>query len=634
MSAASKLLEQLAEEGVALGRSAIRWLENRFAVEDTPENIARARRALSRVEPNVPPRPQARDFAVPARSPAPEGTRRTAQRRTPERPLAARPQRPLAARPEQAAEQPPALPPPAQPLPEWAAKPRGGQWWSNQDINGVNFSPERAAEQALPAGLRFDSSQVPLRDWWNRALTRYLRNDFATADDPLRSLAEQGLLHTEMSPDAWSRMAGQSFIEDRIGPDIVLPNNPRGGLPGAGDDFHAEVMQAMPWLARQPMTDKIYGLSNTSLGGLDFAHVADEMYNAMRPEVSGIPADLAVRPESLQRMSFPQAVERVGRINQWRAAQQAEASLAAQNNPALRVYREYAENNPRGLRWVEIAPPDAAEMFNLTPVEENGSQFWRATDPVTGETWPLGGTREEAVASLRYHTRDPLQEALRYEGDTMGHCVGGYCDDVLSGRSRIFSLRDARGEPHVTIEASPRNRSVPDRDGRQAIVDQAWREVNALGLTGDAWREAHLRRQAELVDAWRAEQAANPVTDIVQIKGKQNRAPNDEYLPFVQDFVRQGQWGNVGDLGNTGLVRLPDGRYITQQQVQEVMSAPDVPEWVRDLPPHQAFDQNAWAPHVWDRDLRPIYERFEGYAIGGRVDPDRCFCRHPFSAKR
>ena len=25
---------------------------------------------------------------------------------------------------------------------------------------------------------------------------------------------------------------------------------------------------------------------------------------------------------------------------------------------------------------------------------------------------------------------------------------------------------------------------------------------------------------------------------------------------------------------------------------------------------------------------------FEGYAIGGRVDPDRCFCRHPLSAKR
>lgn len=60
MSAASKLLEQLAEEGVALGRSAIRWLENRFAVEDTPENVARAREQA-----NI--QSSARDFAYDTR---------------------------------------------------------------------------------------------------------------------------------------------------------------------------------------------------------------------------------------------------------------------------------------------------------------------------------------------------------------------------------------------------------------------------------------------------------------------------------------------------------------------------------------------------------------------------------------
>ena len=48
-----------------------------------------------------------------------------------------------------------------------------------------------------------------------------------------------------------------------------------------------------------------------------------------------------------------------------------------------------------------------------------------------------------------------LGDALKYEGDTMGHCVGGYCPDVLEGHSRIFSLRDAKGEPHVTVETKP-----------------------------------------------------------------------------------------------------------------------------------------------------------------------------------
>ena len=50
---------------------------------------------------------------------------------------------------------------------------------------------------------------------------------------------------------------------------------------------------------------------------------------------------------------------------------------------------------------------------------------------------------------------------------------------------------------------------------------------------------------------------------IVQIKGKQNRAPNPEYLPFVQDFVKSGQWSDVGDLRNAGLMKHPEtGEYV------------------------------------------------------------------------
>ena len=106
----------------------------------------------------------------------------------------------------------------------------------------------------------------------------------------------------------------------------------------------------------------------------------------------------------------------------------------------------------------------------------------------------------------------------------MGHCVGGYCDEVLSGNSRIFSLRDAKGEPHVTIEVAPEGRAV---------------------------------------NAWVPEgEEPSALPSIVQIKGKQNRAPNPEYLPFVQDFDRNSQfgkgWSNVGDLQNTRLRRSSD----------------------------------------------------------------------------
>ena len=45
---------------------------------------------------------------------------------------------------------------------------------------------------------------------------------------------------------------------------------------------------------------------------------------------------------------------------------------------------------------------------------------------------------------------------------------------------------------------------------------------------------------------------------IVQIKGKGNKAPKEDYLPAVQDFVRSQNWGRVGDLQNTGLIDIQD----------------------------------------------------------------------------
>lgn len=43
---------------------------------------------------------------------------------------------------------------------------------------------------------------------------------------------------------------------------------------------------------------------------------------------------------------------------------------------------------------------------------------------------------------------------LKTEGELMGHCVGGYCEDVHSGNSYIYSIRDPKNRPHVTIETS------------------------------------------------------------------------------------------------------------------------------------------------------------------------------------
>ena len=74
-------------------------------------------------------------------------------------------------------------------------------------------------------------------------------------------------------------------------------------------------------------------------------------------------------------------------------------------------------------------------------------------------------------------------EALDFESEYMGHCVGlgGYDQGLKDGRIKIYSIRDERGEPHCTIE-----------------------------VRGN---------------------------DIEQIKGKLNRAPIHKYIPGIKMFI-------------------------------------------------------------------------------------------------
>jgi hypothetical protein len=530
----------------------------------------------------------ARRLAVKA---AKDAARKAAARSMAVRPQAAPQRAALPAPPKRLALPPPD---PSRQLPPLAAKPRGGQFYTEKVPGG--YSPEEVARRqaddlstyfynndellaALEPGS--DPNYVPplagtVRDWLARSLAKYYKTEFGAPEDPLRDLAARGLHYDAgMTPPEWSSAVDDFLVEDPL-QHLLFPSNPKGGMPGAGDDLRGGTLAAMPWLAKAPATDSVYGIRRD---GLELSHFADELKNALNPDASGLPADLALRPESLARMSFPQAVERVGRINQFRAKQMEEAAKTALDNPAIQTFKEYPD---AGYRWVELRAPEI----------EGG-------DP-----------------------RRVLEDALRFEGDTMGHCVGGYCDDVLSGRSRIFSLRDVKGQPHVTIEAAP---AQPTYAALKAAVgqDEADRlldEAIASGLRDDRARAAAFER------------AGVPVPqDIIQIKGKQNRAPVDDYLPYVQDFVKSGTWSNIGDFGNTGLAKLPDGRFITKAQLDEVMNSPAVAEAIGPVPEWTSRTANIqdYTPEQWQR-FAPF---FEGFAIGGRVSKDRCFSRHPMSVR-
>ena len=557
-----------------------------------------------------------------------------------------------------------ALPAPGPGLPKFAVKPRGGQFWADKNIGAMrqsdlgvkiaklpdtdtwavrgeggklklfgnedeartyvnrvvseanpNRSPEKAVRRIADDALRLapdaDGPLSQLKNWFNKAAPKYIKSDFGTPEDPMRALAESGSLHVGLSPDEWSEAAKKVLKQETIGDVIGLndPYVPKGAFPGAGYDYRANVLLNMPWLEKAPVTDKLYGIADTRTlqEQMGMGHLLDEMSNALDPR-SGLPPELLLRPESLDRMSLPAAAERVGRINQFRAKEMERAALSNLGGPAVRTFKEYPENNPMGLRWTELRAPD------LTP--ETLPEGWSYDD---GYYISPKGDYLQSHPNETAAERD-LREALKYEGDTMGHCVGGYCPDVMEGRSRIFSLRDAKGEPHVTIETKPGDAEAYYRDPIMRLRQQGLIGPDDYpGMAG--WD--HLN--SILTNAGQEPFDLNVVPErIIQIKGKQNRAPKDDYLPFVQDFVKSGQWGNVGDLRNARLVKLPDGRYITQQQAEEgIRAMPGIGvysyEALQDLSPEE------WAANSI---------AFEGYAVGGRVSADRCFSRNPMSVKK
>lgn len=147
----------------------------------------------------------------------------------------------------------------------------------------------------------------------------------------------------------------------------------------------------------------------------------------------------------------------------------------------------------------------------------------------------------------------------------MGHCVGGYCDDVASGNSSIYSLRDAKGKPYVTIETN--KQAALDYANADDVIEKAWAEADRLGKS-EADPDYY-----DWMDAIQTKIAAEMYPDmqgINQIKGPRNEAPDPQYLPMIQDFIRSGKWSNIQDLKNAGMYKVGD-QYMTKDEMQNVL---------------------------------------------------------------
>lgn len=331
----------------------------------------------------------------------------------------------------------------------------------------------------------------------------------------------------------------------------------------SSDGFKAPHMQNSgliknnPWLLNLPPDTTLYKL-DTIDGNLEFRHMIDELKNSLDP-LSNLPKHLKIAPKDLEKMTVDDVSALSGKINAWRNVQKTKTNLEIANNPATHTFKEYPldESNPKGVSWRQIKKPE-------------------------------GLPEEEAKQAVR--------DAAKYEGDIMRHCVGGssHCEPLISGKTELYTLRDAKGEPHVTIEVDAKSAGM--QEFKEAGGNYYYARDEALrrmGLDNNSdFRELPLDERnalaAELdkhIHNIYVEKFGEIPKRILEIKGKLNRKPKDEYIPFVQDFIKSGKWSDIADIHHTDLRKAED--VLGQNVVKELRSRGEY------VPPVLDFDEAA-----------------------------------------
>jgi hypothetical protein len=405
-----------------------------------------------------------------------------------------------------------------------------------------------------------------LDKWVNTTLRKYISRDMATPKDPVREMAEQGVLAKAyednpgtretarrrredlgMAPEGLAQTEAARMWEDVA--DVSFRSTPADFFMDAGTE--ASFLADNPWIARLDPNTPITRAGTRMAGEPQdtFQHIVDVLKSDMEMG--------KIRPESLNKMSMADAVKRAHDYNLEKVKAAADARKAAMADRP--VYRKYDGD----YQWIQLTKP--GDFANESDAMGHSV---RGYEPVQGSPdW-----RESSGS-----------------GGFANYGVGGW-EGIKSGKARVYSLRDASGDPHGTIEvmstpnASPakfRERGISYAEASDAAkraigVDPATEAQFIQTLSG----EQRMRLQQSLGDALAKEfftrTGEMPMENhILQIKGKGNEPLSPKYQKYAQDFVQKGNWDSVSDLGNAGLHQTPKGYMTSSEIIDLFQTLPD-----------------------------------------------------------
>ena len=405
--------------------------------------------------------------------------------------------------------------------------------------------------------------QAALNKWVESNLSGYVKKQMGTAEDPVRKLAEEGIIHMPSEEVGINRYKAPEHRE-RLNTEQLGQSDAAKAWEDASDvAINPIQLKDVPRGYREPWMDKASsdtGISHLSGSfdnqGLGFDHILD----VLREDVTSG----RIRPEQLNKVSMEQAVRRTYEYDQELARRMNEAR--ATSRAELPVYKDY----PEGYRWVQLTRPGdfAAESDAM-------GHSVRGYEPPKGHPDWTEGSGDSGSSS---------------------YGLGGW-DAIKRGEVKVYSLVDAKGEPHATIEvgkgrhpigSTGRGNNFPDElrygdydNNYLEIPKEKQLEIYELGkklfyenpnayaenriLSGDRTPDIHDSFQ-KAADMLLGEKPGY----VRQIKGKGNARPIEKYDPYTQDFVKSGGWSDVKDLQNTGLQRVEEGE-----------TPPGFAEWMR-----------------------------------------------------
>lgn len=377
-------------------------------------------------------------------------------------------------------------------------KPEGGQWSdSSRNLIGKTFK-ERGEARYEPE----------VANWLQTAGKKYVLNRMGSPNDELRMLLDKEMSHLDTGK--LREMATELSQTEK---DLIRAKRKSQGFPEEG---MAESQAAKRF---ELMTDEFINPNPAYIYQQDARFTPDAPWSTKLDPDTPIYSKERGVSYLFDQAGFPemsQALERAIKSGDLRAEQLNKVSVA----DAAKLAHDYR------------VADEAAALSELPKLREYPE----------GYSWQELTNEDPAV----------LDKILKREGEVMQNCIGGYCSDVIDDGTRLFSLRDPAGNPHVNIEVTPGQRAATQDFLKNIIPEE---EIAAMS---DAELMSVFKENFPELGKRLTPDSFNP--KIRQIKGKQNEAPIEDYLPYVQDFVlnpvTSNPYSRVNDLENTGLIDL------------------------------------------------------------------------------